>query len=68
MDPNAYLGIIIAIVGSSLMFIAIMVSLFLWLRTEGNADRRHFQQNQDAHAREMMKLEKSLEQLLRQRR
>ena len=34
------LGIIIAIVGTGITFIASMIAMFLWLRSEANADRR----------------------------
>lgn len=35
-----YLGIIIAIVGTGLTWVAAMVAMFLWVRGEANADRR----------------------------
>jgi hypothetical protein len=34
------LGIIIAIVGSMLAIVGVMISLMLWVRSEANADRR----------------------------
>lgn len=40
--PN--IGIILAIVGTGIAFIAAMIAMFLWLRTESNANRRDIQQ------------------------
>jgi hypothetical protein len=34
------LGIIIAIVGSAIAIVGVMIALFLWTRGEANADRR----------------------------
>lgn len=36
------LGIIIAIVGSMIAIVGVIIALFLWNRTEANADRRDF--------------------------
>lgn len=36
------LGIIIAVVGSAVAIVGVMLTLFLWNRGESNTDRRHF--------------------------
>lgn len=36
------LGIIIAIVGSAIAIVGVVIALFLWNRQESNADRRDF--------------------------
>jgi hypothetical protein len=43
-----YLGLIIAIVGSSIGLGAAVVSMFFWIRTEANADRRDGSQKLEA--------------------
>lgn len=35
------IGLIIAIVGTGVTFVAAMVAMFLWNRSESNADRRN---------------------------
>lgn len=54
MDQN--LGLIIAIVGSAVGIVAVVVMLFLWLRAEGNADRRDSIARADQYRRETIDL------------
>ena len=50
MEEN--LGLIIAIVGSSLSIIMVILAMFLWLRSEANSDRRAFtSESRDFHGR-----------------
>lgn len=49
------LGIIIAVVGSAIAIVGVMIALFLWTRSEANADRRDIVNliiaiKEDAHA------------------
>lgn len=39
----------------------LMISLFLWLRSESNADRRHITEIQSADRKELLTLIKSIE-------
>ena len=62
------LGIIIAISGSTIGLMTGVIALFLWIRSEANADRRSFQNNREDDRNEIYRLEKRLEKLLRNRR
>ena len=62
------LGIIIAISASTIGLMTGVIALFLWIRSEANADRRSFQNNRDDDRNEIYRLEKRLEKLLRNRR
>ncbi len=42
MPGTIDLGLIIAIVGSALAIVGTVIALFLWNRSEANADRRDF--------------------------
>jgi hypothetical protein len=48
------LGIIIAIVGSAIAIVGVMVALFLWNRGESNSDRRELSSIINSDRREMM--------------
>ena len=65
---NSNLDIVIAIVGSSIGLMVGVIGLFLWIRSEANSDRRFFQDSQESDRREIYKLEKRLEKLLRNRK
>ncbi len=65
---NQDLGIIIAIVGSTIGLMTGVIGLFLWIRSEANSDRRYFHDSQAEDRKEIYKLEKRLEKLLRNRR
>lgn len=52
------LGLIIAVVGTGVGIIAVVITLFLWIRTEGNSDRR-------LHDQDIKELRKDLVDVLR---
>ena len=54
--------IMFAIGGSFIGMIAVIVSLFLWIRSEANADRRYFQQIQSEDRKDILNLVRSIEQ------
>lgn len=64
MDQN-YLGLIIAIVGTGIVFVAFTTSMFLWLRAEANSDRRSFQNNIDDQFKELRRLERNFYRMRR---
>lgn len=55
------MGLIIAIVGSAFGIIAVTFGMFLWLRTEANADRRYLSQVQMDDRKEILQLVRSIE-------
>ena len=55
------LGLIIAIVAGSVTIIAAMLAMFLWLRSEANSDRRHFQDIQRDDRKDLMQISRNLE-------
>ena len=55
------LGIIIAIVGSSIAIVGTTISMFFWVRSEANADRRHFQDITREDRKDILMLIKSIE-------
>jgi hypothetical protein len=65
---NSNLDIVIAIVGSSIGLMVGVIGLFLWIRSEANSDRRFFQNSQENDRREIYRLEKRLEKLLKNRK
>lgn len=56
------LGLIIAIVGSAIAIVGVMVALFLWTRGEANSDRRHFDQENKTLRRELIDVIRSIDQ------
>lgn len=54
-------SLIIAIVGSTIAIIAAMISLFLWVRSEANSDRRNFQEIQREDRKELLQISRNLE-------
>lgn len=48
--------IILTLCGLSFGNVAIMVSLFLWLRSEANADRRHLTEVQSQDRKDLLTL------------
>lgn len=52
---------LIAVIGSTFTILAVMISLFLWLRTEANADRRHIQDVQREDRKDLLQISRSLE-------
>lgn len=55
------LGIIIAIVGSAFGIIAVTLSMFFWLRSEANADRRSYQDIAREDRKDMLTLIRSID-------
>lgn len=55
------LGLIIAIVGTGITFVAAMVALFLWQRGEANSDRRHFQEVQAQDRKDLLQICRNIE-------
>lgn len=55
------LGLIIAIVGTGIGIIAVTIALFLWIRSEGNADRRNFQEIQREDRKELLQVSRNME-------
>jgi hypothetical protein len=55
------LGIIIAIVGSAIGIIAIVIAMFLWLRSEANNDRRYISAIQRDDRKDILELIRSIE-------
>ena len=55
------LGIIIAIVGSSIAIIGVITALFLWVRSEANTDRRHFDLENKQLRRDLVDVMRSIE-------
>lgn len=53
--------IVIAIVGSSVAIIAAMLSLFLWVRSEANSDRRSFNEIQREDRKDLLQIGRNLE-------
>jgi hypothetical protein len=55
------LGVLIAIIGSTIAIITVIISMFFWLRSEANADRRHFQDITREDRKDILTLIKSIE-------
>lgn len=53
-----------AILGSAFAIIATMVSLFLWLRSEANADRRSFQEIQRDDRKDLLQISRNIESMI----
>lgn len=54
------LGLIIAIIGSTFTIIASMFALFLWVRTEANADRRQIANERSGDRKEIADILKEI--------
>ena len=55
------LGVIIAIIGGSIAIVATTISMFFWVRSEANADRRHFQEITREDRKDILNLIRSIE-------
>lgn len=55
------LSIVIAIVGSCVALVGVVVGMFLWLRSESNADRRQFQDIQREDRKDLLQISRNLE-------
>ncbi len=53
--------VLYAVAGSTFAIMACMISLFLWLRSEANADRRRFEDLQTQDRREFIDLVRGIE-------
>jgi len=58
---NDIIVMLIAIGGSSIGIIAVMISLFLWLRTEANSDRRAMEATQREDRKDLLQIARSME-------
>jgi len=56
--------ILIAIIGIGIGNIAIMVSLFLWMRSEANTDRRDIQNTQKEDRKDLLQLNRNIEKAI----
>ena len=50
------LATLISVIAGTFTMIAVIVSLFLWLRSEANADRRHFQDIQKEDRKDLLQM------------
>lgn len=55
------IGLIIAIVASAFTIAAVVIALFLWVRSEGNADRRSFYDIQREDRKDLLQISKNIE-------
>ncbi len=56
------LGLIIAIVGSAVAMVGVMIALFLWNRSEANADRRNSDAENKQLRRDMIDIMRSIQE------
>lgn len=54
-------GFIVTVLGGAFGIMAVMIAMFLWLRSEANNDRRHFQDIQREDRKELMQISRNLE-------
>lgn len=59
---ESQLGLIIAIVGSAVAIVGVMIALFLWTRGEANSDRRHFEDENKTLRRDLIDVMRSIDQ------
>jgi flagellar basal body-associated protein FliL len=57
---NLDLTILIAVIASPFAILGVMTTLFLWLRSESNADRRRSDENFEKHQKEMTEISKNI--------
>jgi hypothetical protein len=55
------LGLIIAIVGSSVAIVGTIIAMFFWVRGEANADRRSIQETAKEDRKDILNLIRSIE-------
>lgn len=58
---NEVTQILLAISGAFIGGTAVIVSLFLWVRSEANSDRRYFQQIQSEDRKDILNLIRAME-------
>lgn len=66
LGTSTDLGLIIAIVGTGATFIAAMVALFLWLRSESNSERRNFLNIQSEDRKDLLTIIRDIEESIRE--
>lgn len=52
---------LVAVLGSTFTILATMISLFLWLRSEANNDRREFHHVQREDRKDLLQITRSIE-------
>lgn len=62
------MGLIIAIVGTGTTFIAAMIAMFIWNRSESNSDRRHITEIQSEDRKDFLKLIRNIEESVNEMR
>ena len=55
------ISILFAVIGSAFTSLAATIGLFLWVRAEANADRRHFLTVQESDRKDILQLIRSME-------
>ena len=58
------IGLVIAIVGSGVAIVGVMICLFLWNRSEANADRRNFLDIQSQDRKDLLQITKNIETVM----
>lgn len=61
MLQGADLSLVIAIVGSAIAIVGVVVGMFLWLRGEANSDRRKFDEIQREDRKDLLQISKNIE-------
>lgn len=56
---------LIAVIGGTFTILATMISLFLWIRTEANSDRRQIQDVQREDRKDLLEISRNLENTMR---
>ena len=56
--------ILIAVIASPFAILGVIISLFLWLRSESNADRRRFDDILEKHQKEMAEVSKNMDKTI----
>jgi hypothetical protein len=62
----ADLGIIVAIVGSAIAIVGVIVAMFFWVRAEANNDRREFQNVQRDDRKDLLQISRNIETTIHQ--
>lgn len=54
-------GLIIALVGSAIAIVGSMIAMMLWVRSEANSDRRHFDSENKQLRRDLVDVMRSID-------
>ena len=65
---SADIGLIVAIVGSAMAIVGVMIAMFLWIRGEANDDRRNFLETQQQDRKDLISLHRSTERAFEEHR